>query len=210
MPDDKPEGQRIGWQCRSSDYPFTGRAFRIRQDHVRLPSDVEIDLAYMESKGAVWVVPVTDDGQIVLIKQYRYAVDDWTWEVPAGGKHDHDGSDEELARRELSEEVGATCQSLQYIGWSYGAVSVATSRCHVFLARGVRLDGAPHRDPAEFIVVQPVSIAEAMGMARSGQIKDCKSALALLMCEPHLTPSALDQSRRADHPRPDSLPTPSR
>jgi ADP-ribose pyrophosphatase len=140
----------------------------------------------MESKGAVWIVPVTDDGQIVLIRQYRYAVDDWTWEVPAGGKHDHTGSDEELARRELSEEVGATCRSLEKVGWFYGAVSTNTGRCEVFLARGTQLDGPPHREQGEIMEVHPKPIDEAMAMARNGEIKDCKSALALLMCESYL------------------------
>ncbi len=186
MQSDKPQGQRIGWLCLDTDYPFTCHMYRIRRDRVRLPSGVETDYAYMESKGAVWIVPVTDDGQIVLIKQYRYAVDDWTWEVPAGGRHDHTGSDEELARRELSEEVGATCRSLENVGWFYGAVSINTGQCVAFLARGVQLSGASHREPGEIIEVHPVPIAEALEMAHSGQIKDCKSALALLLCEPYL------------------------
>jgi ADP-ribose pyrophosphatase len=190
MQTDKPQGQRIGWLCLDTDYPFTYHMYRIRRDRVRLPSGVETDYAYMESRGAVWVVPVTDDGQIVLIKQYRYAVDDWTWEVPAGGKHDHSGSDEELALRELSEEVGATCRSLQYIGWFYGAVSTNSGRCEIFVARGVQLNDSPHREPGEIIEVHPVPIAEALARAHSGQIKDGKSALALLMCEAYLTESS--------------------
>lgn len=190
MPNDKPQGQRIGWLCLDTDYPFDYRIFRIRRDRVRLPSGLETTYAYMESRGAVWIVPVTDDGELVLIQQYRYAVDDWVWEVPAGGKHDHTGTDQELAHRELSEEVGATCRSMHHIGWFYGAVSVSTSRCDVFLARGVQLNGSPHREPGEIIQVHPVPVAQALAMARSGQIKDSKSALALLMCEPYLRESA--------------------
>ena len=186
MQNDKPQGQQIGWLHLDTEYPFTYRMFRIRRDKVRLPIGKETDYAYMESKGAVWVVPVTDDSQLVLIKQYRYAVDDWTWEVPAGGKHDHAGTDEELARRELSEEVGATAHSFQYVGWFYAAVSIASEKCHVFLARGVRLDGSPHREPGEIIEVHPVPVDEALALARRGEIKDGKSALALLLCEPLL------------------------
>ena len=91
-----------------------------------------------------------------------------------------------MARRELAEEVGATCRSLQNVGWFYGAVSTNTGQCVVFLARGVQLNGAPHCEPGEIIEVHPAPIAEAMAMAHSGQIKDCKSALALLLCEPYL------------------------
>ncbi len=184
--DDKPEGRRIGWLCLGTDYPFSHHMFRIRRDRVRLPSGLETEYAYMEFKGAVWVVPLTDEGQVVLIRQYRYAVDDWIWEVPAGGKHDHDGSDEELARRELREEAGATCRSLEHIGWYYGAVSSNTEGCHVFLARGVQFDRPPDREPGEIIEVHPVPVQEALAMAHGGQIKDGRSALALLMCEPYL------------------------
>jgi ADP-ribose pyrophosphatase len=182
---DKPEGQRVGWLHLDTEYPFIYRMYRIRRDRVILPNGLATDYAYLEMRGAVWVVPVTDDGKIVLIKQYRYAVDDWTWEVPAGGKHDHVGTDEELACRELSEEIGATCRSLEYVGWFYASVSNATEQCQVFLARGVQL-GEPRREPGEIIEVHPVPIDEALAMAQRGEIKDGKSALALLLCEPLL------------------------
>ncbi len=77
-------------------------------------------------------------------------------------------------------------RSLEYIGWTYGSVSTNTEVCHVFLARGVRLDGAPHREPGETIEVHPMPISEALALAHSGQMKDGKSMLALLMCEPYL------------------------
>ena len=69
----------------------------------RLPSGDETSYVYMESRGAVWIVPVADDGTIALNRQYRYAVDNC--QVPVGGKHDHDGSDEELACREPGEII---------------------------------------------------------------------------------------------------------
>jgi ADP-ribose pyrophosphatase len=86
----------------------------------------------------------------------------------------------------LSEEVGATCRSLEKVGWFYGAVSTNTSRCEVFLARGAQLDGAAHREPGEIMEVHPVPIDAALAMARNGEIKDGKSALAVLMCEAYL------------------------
>jgi len=65
-------------------------------------------------------------------------------------------------------------------------VSTNTSRCEVFLARGAQLGGASHREPGEIIQVHPVPIDTALAMARNGEIKDGKSALALLMCEAYL------------------------
>ncbi len=79
MSDDKPRGRQAGWLRLGTDYPFIYHMYRIRRDHIRLPSGIETTYAYMESKGAVWVVPVTDDEKIVLIRQYRYAVDEWIW-----------------------------------------------------------------------------------------------------------------------------------
>jgi ADP-ribose pyrophosphatase len=180
---DKPVGEQLGWRRLSTSYPHENARFRVRQDRVRLPDGSEVDYNYMETKGALWIVPVTDEGKIVLIRQYRYPHDDWCWEVPAGGLHDHDGPLEELARRELAQEIGATCEELIYVTWYYGATSASNSVCHVMLARGTRLDRTPEREATEFIEIHPVPPEEALSRARKGELKDGRSALALLLCE---------------------------
>ncbi|HLF29133.1 MAG TPA: NUDIX hydrolase [Anaerolineae bacterium] len=183
---DKPNSQAAGWQRLSTDYPYQGHFIHLRRDRVRVRGVHEFDFAYIESKGAVWVVPVTGDGQIVLIRQYRYAIDEWVWEVPAGGLFDHDGDPESLARRELREEVGGEAEQFQYLGWYYGGVAITDSKCHVFLAHNTRLAHAPQHELAETIELHPVSIAEALNLARTGAMRDGRSALALLWSEPHL------------------------
>jgi ADP-ribose pyrophosphatase len=183
---DKPTGSELGWERIDTRYPFTGRRFRVRQDLVRLPNGNEIDYDYTEGKGAVWIIPITRDGKVILIRQYRYPPDVWCWEVPAGSLYDHEGSLEELAHRELIEEIGAVCDELVYVDWYYGAVSASNAMCHVMLARGTRLDRPPEREPTEFIEIHPVPVDEALSMAHSGQMRDGRSALALLLCEPFL------------------------
>lgn len=183
---DKPTGREIGWERLGTCYPFTNPRFRIRQDQVRLPNGHGITYAYLETRGALWVVPVTTDGQIILIRQYRYPSDDWCWELPAGGLHDHDGSLETLARHELAQEVGATCDELVYVNWFYGASGVIHLVCHVMLARGTRLDLTPQREETEFIEIHPMPMEQALSLARGGAMKDGLSALALLLCEPQL------------------------
>lgn len=183
----KPVGRELGWERLETRYPFADRRFVLRQDQVRLPNGNVIDYAYLESKGAVWVVPVTDDGNVILIRQYRYPTDGWRWEVPAGSLYDHEGSLEDLARRELVEEIGATCDELVYVTWYYGAVSASDTVCHVMLARGTRLDRSPEREETEFIEIHPVPPEEALSMAHRGEIRDGRSALALLLCEPFLS-----------------------
>ena len=184
---EKPVGCEAGWHRIETHYPYVNAPwFRIRQDHIRLPNGHERDYAYMEAHGAVWIVPVTPDGQVVLIRQYRYPVDDWCWELPAGGLHDHTGSLEELARQELGQEIGATCEKIVYIDWFYGPTSSVNEVCHVMLARGVHLNGATAHEETEMIEVHPMPMDEALALARGGAMKDGHSALVLLLCEPYL------------------------
>ena len=183
---DKPVGRELDWERLDTRYPYADSHLKIRQDRVRLPNGNQIEYAYTETHGAVWVVPLTDDGQIILIRQYRYPNDDWLWEVPAGGLWDHTGSLEELARRELAEEIGASCDELVYVTWYYGAPSTTDTVCHVTLARGVRLDRTPEREQTEYIEIHPLPLQAALSMARNGEIRDGRSALALLLCESYL------------------------
>ena len=176
---DKPVGRELDWERLDTCYPYVDSHLKIRQDRVRLPNGNQIEYAYAETRGAVWVVPLTDDGQIILIRQYRYPNDDWLWEVPAGGLWDHIGSLEELARRELAEEIGATCDELVYVTWYYGAVSASDTLCHVFLARGVRLDRSPEREQTEFIEIHAMPVNEALALARSSSSSPDSSPAAV-------------------------------
>jgi ADP-ribose pyrophosphatase len=180
---DKPQGTRIGWHLLSTTYPFVTQWLRLRQDRVLLEGKGEIDFTYHDHPGTVVVVPVTWDDQVVLIRQYRYTVDEWTVEVPAGGLHDAQGMAlEAVAHKELREEIGATCQQMRYVNFFYSCVGQSNQRCHVFLATGVELTDQQTAEDTESIELVPTPVGEALHMARTGQIKDGISALALLMC----------------------------
>lgn len=185
-PDDKRNARAYGWQRLATDYPYTYHMFRIRADQVRWPDGHEAPYAYIQAAGAVWVVPVTKDGQVVLIRQFRYTLDDWSWEVPAGGFHDFTGSPIDLAKRELAEEVGGTSDDWLYVGAFRPGVSLFDEICHIVLARNVQLNREPQREPGEIIEVHPTPLERALEMAHSGKIVDGHSALALLRCEPYL------------------------
>jgi len=188
--DDKPNSQAYGWELLETSYPFTHRMFRVREDQVRWPDGHVAPYTYIHSCGAVWIVPVTADGQVVLIRQFRYTLDDWCWEVPAGGFHDFTGSPLDLAKRELAEEVGGESDDWLYVGPFRPGVSLYDEICHIVLARDVRLDREPQREPAEIIEVHLVPPGRALEMARNGEMADGHSALALLRCEPYI--SAVD------------------
>ena len=166
---------RVVWSC-----PW----YQVRQDQILLPDGRPGVYNVVEHPGAAWVVPMTPAGEVILIRVYRYTVDDWCWEVPAGGLRANQ-SPEQLAIEELQQEIGGTAQQLRYLGWFYASNGISNEKGHVFLATGVTL-GLPAHEPAEIITLQPFSPAQALTMARTGQITDGPSALALLWAEPYL------------------------
>ena len=179
---------------------FENEICKLREDHVELKGGNKIKYAYLERDEAVIVVPVTVAGEIVMLKQYRYPVDEWCLEVPAGGTHDScDAALEEVARKELREEVGATAKSLKYVDFFYSANSMTNEKCHVFLAEGVEISKKQKTEASESIEVQLVPATKAVELARSGAMKTGPCALAVLLCEPLL--AAVDQHR----PTPDHL-----
>ncbi|MEO5953816.1 MAG: NUDIX hydrolase, partial [Chloroflexia bacterium] len=185
MSHDKPVGESAGWHRVETTHPFVTPWLVLRQDRVQIENGPEIEYVYRVSKGAVLIVPVTHDGNMVLIKQYRYAVDTWCLEVPAGGMHDREGAPPEtVALEELHEEAGATCENLILISSTYSNNSTTDELMHTYLATGVELHGYVQHEATEQIEVVTLPIAQAIQMARTGEMKDALSALAILQCEP--------------------------
>jgi ADP-ribose pyrophosphatase len=187
MKDEKPNGAKAGWKLLRSETRFENKVFRLREDEVQLPNGERVQYAYIERAPAVIVIPITPEGEMVMVRQYRHTVDEWCLEVPAGGTHDHpDASLEENARRELREEVGGTAAALREIGSFYPGNAFTDERCHVFLATGVQLAKEPETEQSEAIEPELVPIQRALQLARTGAVATGPSALAILMCEPHL------------------------
>jgi ADP-ribose pyrophosphatase len=194
----KPNGENAGWKLLGSNTRFENKIFRLREDQVELEGGKKTDYAYFERDQAVIVVPVTSAGEIVMLKQYRYPVDEWCLEVPAGGTHDTGDTDlEEVVRKELREEVGGTAKSLTYVTFFYSANAMSDEKCHVFLAEGVELEKKPKTESTESIETQLVPVEKALELARSGAVKTGPCALALLLCEPLLKKS--HQQNTPDH-----------
>jgi ADP-ribose pyrophosphatase len=187
---DKTEGVRLGWRVRETQFPITTPWMRLRQDRVAIAGRGEITYTYEERTDAVGVVPVTSDGMVLLIRQYRYPLDAWCLEIPAGGMRDHQGeSPEAVARAELREEIGGSCAAMVYVGFFYVAAAAMNQRFHVFLAQGVECTAQAALEATERIEICPTPVREALHLARSGQMPESQSALSLLLCE-HLLAQA--------------------
>ena len=162
----------IVWSC-----PW----YRVRQDEIMLPNGSRGVYNVVEHSGAVWIIPVTAEGEIALLRHFRYTVDDWCWEIPAGGLKPG-VSQEETAIIELKEEVGGTAGELEYLGHFYTSNGICNEIAHVFLASGVHLGPVSH-EPAEIMEVHIKPVDEVLRMAHENEISDGPSALALLLFE---------------------------
>jgi ADP-ribose pyrophosphatase len=176
-------GSRSPWKTLASGRIYENPWFALRQDQVQTHTGAEIIYTFMEHPGAVGVVPVTPQGDLVLIRSYRYTVKDWCWEIPMGGRDHEDLA--VVARKELLEEVGGVCQQLEYINYFYANNGVSDIRCDVFLAYGIEL-GQSQPEETELIEIRVLSKDEVFRMARAGEITDGMSALSLFLCEPYL------------------------
>lgn len=161
---------RIAWSC---------RWYRVRQDRIVLPDGREGEYNVVEKAPAVWVIPVTSAGSIALLRQYRYTVNDWCWEIPAGSVKPGQTL-REAALEELREEIGGVAERLDYLGQSYIANGICNEIGYFYLATGVAL-GRPAHEAAEVIELHLLPIAEVLRMARANLINDAPSALVLLL-----------------------------
>lgn len=169
------------WTVLGTEYLQRSPWRDVRVDRVRIHTGDEITYTYLEAPSAVYVVPLTVDGRIAMIRQYRHPVRDWAWEVPAGSTGGEPA--EVTARKELAEEIGGRCRGLAYLGWVYPETAHVGAKTHVFLALDVEL-GPTSLEPTELIELVLLAPEDAFARARTGRINDGQSALALLMAEP--------------------------
>jgi uncharacterized protein len=149
--------------------------------HDRLERDDgrETGYAYLAVPRAVFVVAVTDESEVLLVRQYRHPVRDWTLEVPAGSVHDGETS-LEAAQRELAEEAGGRARAWRHLTTFYSSSAHVSLRSDAFLATGVEVgEAAP--DEGEDVALVRVPLGEALERARAGGFAEGQTALALLL-----------------------------
>ncbi|MEW6364409.1 MAG: NUDIX hydrolase [Acidobacteriota bacterium] len=167
------EGERV----------YSGRIVRLDVDRVRLGNGVETIREVVRHPGASLVVPLLDDGRVVLVRQYRYAVAEMLLELPAG-KLDAAGEEPlACAQRELAEETGYAALTWIPLGDFYTTPGFTDEKIHCFLAAGLLPAQGRSADEDESIEVVPVAMTEAVELVRRGAIRDAKTIAALLLAQ---------------------------
>jgi ADP-ribose pyrophosphatase len=157
---------------------------RIESERVELPDGRRAELQIVRHPGAAAIVPVTDAGEVLLLRQYRHPTGGWLLEVPAG-KLDEGESPETCAARELEEETGYRPSELVELGPIWTSPGFTDEKIWLFLARGLE-PGQQALEDDEVLEVERLSIPRALEMAEKGEIEDGKSVSALLRAARHL------------------------
>jgi ADP-ribose pyrophosphatase len=162
---------------------YSGRVFTVELDHVRLPSGKEADLAIVRHSPSVVLIPVRDDGRVVMIKQYRHALKREMWELPAGSV-DAGETPEAAAARECEEEIGLAPSRIERLGSFFPVPGYCDEEMIFFRVSGLKAPppNSPHKpDDDEDIQSQPMTAADAKAMILRGEIVDLKTAYALTL-----------------------------
>lgn len=161
----------------------TGRIIELDTDVVRFPDGSVGEMDMIRHPGASAIVPfLTDprsgDPELLLIRQYRYAAEQYLYEIPAG-RLDGDEDPAHCAARELREETGCRAQRIEFLFTMYTTPGFTDERIHLFMATGLER-GATAHEADEFMTLETVSLSRALRLIKDGEIKDAKTALGIL------------------------------
>ncbi len=149
------------------------------QDTISLPNGKEALWDIVDHKGAAAVLPVLDNGNILMVRQYRHALGRYTLEIPAGGLNFREEPMEEAAARELSEETGYTAGKLEFLLMCNTTVAFCDEKIGIYLATDLT-PGQQHLDEDEFVTFEEHSLDEMCQMIYEGKMTDGKTVAALL------------------------------
>lgn len=159
---------------------FKGKVISLKVDDVILPNGKESKREVVNHPGAVAIIPITDEGKIILVEQYRKALERSIIEIPAG-KLEQGESPELTARRELEEETGYGCHELTYVQSFATSPGFADEIIHLYVAKQLyKIEEKAELDEDEFVSLMEVSLEEAEQMVREQQIFDAKTAFAVV------------------------------
>ena len=157
---------------------FNGKIIDVTRDTVELENGRTAFREMVHHPGGVCVVPIDEQGNIYMVKQFRYPFQSVLLEVPAG-KLEKGEDHRECGIRELKEEIGAEAETVEYLGCIYPTVAYDTEIIHMYMAKGLTF-GEQHLDEGEFIDVVKMPLKKAYEMVMNNEIPDSKSQTAIL------------------------------
>jgi ADP-ribose pyrophosphatase len=163
------------------DIAYEGHFLKVQRDTVRLPDGKMSKREYIRHPGAVVILPVFDDGSILLERQFRYPLNDVFIEYPAG-KIDPNEDPLECAKRELQEETGYTAHDWRFVCTIHNAIAYSDEHLDIFLARGLTA-GESKLDEGEFLETFKATVPEMLGWIREGKVTDVKTVIGTFWLE---------------------------
>lgn len=180
MPDANPESTSDGARP-DREQVFDGKVLDVGVERAEMPDGEVVDLEVVRHPGAAAVLPLLDDGRVVLVRQYRHATGGWLLEVPAG-KLDPGEAPRDCARRETEEEVGYRPGRLRELGWIWTSPGFTDEKIHLYLADELE-EGTQDLEDDEHLEIVRLPLDEAVEKARNGEIVDAKSICCLLRAQ---------------------------
>ncbi len=157
-----------------------GKIIDYYQDTVQVPNGNVVKWDFIGHKGAAAMLAVREDGKLLMVRQWRNALDRYTLEIPAGGKNNIDEPTETAAVRELEEETGYIAGKVQFLLSIYTTVAFCNEKIDIYLARDLKRQEGQHLDEDEFIDVEACELEELVQMIYDGKIEDSKTVGAVM------------------------------
>ena len=172
-----PSVEPLAEEVLDSRLAFRGRFLKIVSETVRVPDGVVATREFIRHPGAVMIIPLLDDGQVVLERQWRHPVGQAFFEFPAGKLDPEEGA-RACGERELFEETGYRAAEWVYLGGFHNAIGYSDEKIHVFLARGLNA-GIAQLDPGEVLEVHTRPWQDVLAEVRAGRITDVKTIIGV-------------------------------
>jgi ADP-ribose pyrophosphatase len=176
----------LGEDTLSSELVYTGDYLKVYRDTVFLPNGASSYREYLKHPGAVMIIPVFDNGDVLVERQYRYPMRKVFVEFPAG-KKDAGEAPLETAQRELLEETGYTAQNYTHITDIHNALAYCDEVIHFYIAEDLHDSGQQKLDDNEFVQVMRVPLVELMNWIRQGWVPDVKTQLGAFWLQDYLS-----------------------
>lgn len=162
----------------SSEQIYDGRVVKLFVDKAELENGEVVTREMIKHPGGVCIVPLDEDDNVLMVRQFRYPTRRVLLEIPAG-KLEFGEDHRECGLRELKEETGCTCDEFTYLGNLIPTPAYDNEVIHMYLARGLH-SGEQNLDKDEFLDVEKIPLAKAVEMIMNNEINDAKTQLALL------------------------------